>query len=189
MRTFKQTFAGGEQWVTHITGRHFRLLLTAGAVTVKLYKGGSAVSLGDMEALEAGLWASPAEGFDRVELTITAAGVYQFGVSDGSSGYDRSNGDVAITNVNGAFAHTAETVTSTSASIVAANANRRYLLIQNNDAAGDIYVRVDGTAATIGTGIKIAAGDSWEIQGFAPTGEVTAIGSIASNANVVAVEG
>lgn len=189
MRTFTQTFAGGENWVTNITGRHFRLLVTAGAVTVKLYKGGSAVSLGDMAALQAGLWASPAEGFDRVEIAITTAGAYQFGVSDGSSGYDRSNGDVAITNFNGAFTNTQKTVTSSSTSLVAANANRRYLLIQNNDASGIIYVTLDGTAATTAKGVKIAAGGSYELQGFVPTGQLFAIGSIASNANCVVVEG
>jgi hypothetical protein len=73
--------------------------------------------------------------------------------------------------------------------VLAANANRRYLLIQNNDTAGIIYVRLDGGAATAATGIKIAAGGSYECAGYVPTGAITAIGDIASNANVVAVEG
>lgn len=90
---------------------------------------------------------------------------------------------------NGAFTNAQKTVTNISAQLVAANAARRYLLIQNNDTAGIVYVRVDGTAVVTGFGIKIAPGASYELQGFVPTGAIHAGGSIASNANVVVVEG
>jgi len=89
----------------------------------------------------------------------------------------------------GAFTQAQKTVTNASAQLLAANAARRYLLIQNNDATGVVYVTIDGTAATTAKGIKIDAGGSYECAGFCPSGEIRAIGSIASNANVVAVEG
>ena len=98
-------------------------------------------------------------------------------------------GDVNITNTTGAFAQSQKTVTNASTQLLSANPARRYFLIQNNDAIGDVYVTLDGTAATTAKGIKIAAGGSYECQNFNPSGEIFAIGSIASNAIVVVVEG
>jgi len=89
----------------------------------------------------------------------------------------------------GAFTNTQETVTSASTQMLAANAARRYLLIQNNDATGIIYVTLDGTAATTAKGVKLDPGTSMELQGYVPSGAIFAIGSIGSNANCVAVEG
>ena len=85
---------------------------------------------------------------------------------------------------------TAKTVTNGSAALVAANAARTYLLIQNNDGAGFISVNLTGAAATTANGIRIAPGGFWEWTGESiPTGAITAIGSIASNPNIVVVEG
>lgn len=92
--------------------------------------------------------------------------------------------------VSGAsVSHSQKTVTNASGQHVAGNATRRYLLIQNNDATGNIWVRIDGTAATTATGVKIPPGGSWEITGWLSENPVTMIGDIASNANVVVVEG
>jgi hypothetical protein len=96
---------------------------------------------------------------------------------------------VSVTNSAGAFAQAQATVTSASAVIAAANALRRYLLIQNNDTSGIIYVTLDGSAATPTNGLKIAPGASLELQGYCTTGAINAIGSIASNANVIVVQG
>lgn len=98
-------------------------------------------------------------------------------------------GAVTISGQQGTFTQAQKTVTNASAQLLAANASRRYLLIQNKDASGDIYVTLDGTAATTTKGIKIAAGGSLEVANYCPSGEIFAIGSIASNANCVAVEG
>lgn len=89
----------------------------------------------------------------------------------------------------GAFLNYQETVTNASTMMLAAKANRRYLLIQNNDTTGIVYVTLDGTAATAAKGIKLAPGGSLELQGYVPSGAIYAIGSIASNTNCVAVEG
>jgi hypothetical protein len=98
-------------------------------------------------------------------------------------------GDVNITNTTGPFVHVQKTVTNASAELLAERPARRYLIIQNNDTSGDVYVTLDGTAATTSKGIKIAAGGSYECQNFNPSGAIYAVGSIASNANVVVVEG
>jgi hypothetical protein len=91
--------------------------------------------------------------------------------------------------VNGAFGQKAVTVTNASTQLLAANTSRRYLLIQNNDAAGTLYIGIDGTPAAINDGIKLDPGESLEFQGYVPTSLIAAIGSTASNPNVVVVEG
>jgi len=123
----------------------------------------------------------------------TIAGTLKIG--EGKFSGKNIAGSVTVSNFpaevvpNGAFTNTQKTVTNASGVLVAANAARRYLMIQNNDAAGIIYVTLDGTAATTAKGVKISAGGSYELQGFVPSGEIRAIGSIASNANCVVVEG
>lgn len=98
-------------------------------------------------------------------------------------------GTVALSNTCGAFTQAQEAVTTASAQLLAANAARRYLLIQNKDATGNIWVTLDGAAATTVKGVKVAPGGSYELQGYVPNGAINAIGDIASNTNVVAVEG
>lgn len=84
--------------------------------------------------------------------------------------------------------HTPETVTSASTQMLAANAARQYLLIQNNHATASIWVAF-GVAATTVNGIRIGPGGYWEWDSSIPTSVVNAIGDIPSNTAVVAVEG
>ena len=130
-----------------------------------------------------------ADGF-RVR-NVSGANVIAGTMKIGDADFSGKNvaGSVSISNTAGAFAHTQETVTNASGSMLAAKSNRRYLLIQNNDTLGNIFVRTDGTPATLVTGIKIGPGESLELTVYVPVGEITAIGDIASNANVLAVEG
>lgn len=102
---------------------------------------------------------------------------------------DQFVGVVSVSNVNGPMVNTAKTVTNASAQLVAANASRRFLLIQNKDAAGNLFVTLDGTAATTANGIKIGSGSTLILDVFAPVGAIFAIGDVASNANIVVVEG
>lgn len=86
----------------------------------------------------------------------------------------------SLTNVNA-------TVTNASASLLAANAVRKYLLIQNKDPSGSIYVNF-GAAATVANGVLIGPGGSYE-PSVIPTQQIFAIGSLANNPNVLTVEG
>lgn len=100
-----------------------------------------------------------------------------------------TNYAVANTSTVGASpANTQITVTNVSQQFLAANSSRQFLLIQNNDAAGDIFVRF-GAASTLATGVKIAAGVTTLFDAVVPRNAVHIIGSIASNANCVIVEG
>lgn len=195
MQTFSQTFTGSTTWVLNVTGKYFTTLLCTNAINVRFYLGGKQLDLGQISQLLAGLEVTLGDiadiqpAFDRVEVDVTGPDTIQIGIGNGQARYNRSQGSVAVTNVNGAFTQAAATVTTTSAQLLAAKASRRYLLIQNNDATGDIFVRLDGVAATLTNGVKIAAGGSYELTNYVPTGAITAIGSIASNANIVIVEG
>ena len=195
MQTFTQSFTGNTTWTLNVPGKYFTTLACSNPINVRFYRGGKQLDLGQISSLLAGLEVTlgnisdAVAAFDRVEIDVTGTDTVTVGIGNGQARYNRSQGSVAVTNVSGAFTNAAATVTNASAQLKAANATRRYLLIQNNDASGDIYVRLDGTAATIGTGVKIPAGGSYELQGYVPTGAVTAIGSIASNANIVVVEG
>lgn len=105
------------------------------------------------------------------------------------AGSAQVGGSITVAGQQGAFTSTQKTVTNASGQLAAAKAARRYLLVQNNDLTGIIYVNLSGAAATAANGIKVNPGGSIELQGYVPSGAITAIGSIASNANVVLVEG
>lgn len=127
-------------------------------------------------------------GFVITNLSAAAlTGKLTYGTGDIQDSF--VTGTVKIGNVNGSFTQVQTTVTNASAPLITDNAARRYLLIQNKDNGGDIYVTLNGTDATTANGIKIAAGGSMELQGYVPTGAVKAIGTLASNANIVTLEG
>lgn len=90
--------------------------------------------------------------------------------------------------VRSAGAQIQKTVTSANTVMVATNANRKYLLIQNKDATGIIYITFSAMS-TIAGGIEIKPGGSFELNSNILTGAVNAIGSIASNNNVIVLEG
>jgi hypothetical protein len=153
------------------------------------YRAGREVSRA--ESIQDGYAEKFGEPIDKVRITSAAGGALEFVMRLGSDvRYDKApTGAVTIAGQQGAFTQAQKTVTNASGQVFAANAARRYLMIQNNDATGIVYVTVNGTAATTANGIKLLPGASMEITGYQPTGAVNAIGSIASNANVVAVEG
>lgn len=170
-------------------GDFFRLMAATAAITVEYYNQGKEIAEGTLvgvgyaEQFNTG-------GFDKIAITSPTAQTITFATRLGNTvAYDTPpTGQVQVTNTAGAFTQAQKTVSNASGQLLAANTARRYVLIQNKDASGDIYVTLDGTAATTAKGIKIAAGGSYECQGYAPTGAINAIGSIASNSNVVIVE-
>lgn len=189
IRTLKQTMEAGSTWVINFHAETFRLLETSGAVTVRFYQNGAEVGAAD--DMEAG-FSADGQHFDKITVYSSTAQSVKFSLSDGGMKYDRMAGTVSVSNLgaaSGAFVNEAKTVTNVSGQMIAANAARRFLMVQNNDAAGNIYVRLDGGAATVGTGVKIAPGASLILDIYAPTGAVMAIGDIANNANIVTVGG
>ena len=183
------TFTPGESKTWMLGGSYFELIDCPNTIDVVLTDRNGA-QRGIMKAAEASFHLRNTE-FDTIQLTSATAQTVRFGYGSGEAGTRRASGSVNIANKRGAFtqAQGPNITNGASVQLLAANAARSYLLIQNNDASGDIYVTLDGTAATTAKGIKIAAGGSLELADFLPTGQVNAIGNTAGNANTVLVEG
>lgn len=98
-------------------------------------------------------------------------------------------GSVLITNVTASatYTHTAKQVTNASQSLLAANASRKYLRVENQDAALTLFIRCNGTAATAdNASIRLLPGEVYE-PATVPVGEVRGIMSAATAANNVQV--
>ena len=192
MTTLSQTLAAGATLEVVMTGDFFRLIAATAGVDVRYYRNGSEVA--SAEGMEAGYAERVAGGFTGIRLTNPGAGANAVKIvmrQGGDVSYDRSAGTVTVdvlapSRFVGANAQ--KTVANVAAELVAANTARSYLLIQNNDSAGIVYVNFGGVA-TAANGVKIAPGGSYELNCNVPTAAVSAIGSIASNVNVVVVEG
>lgn len=181
---YTDTIAANQTLQKLVTGSYFKILSSTGAIDLTSEKA-------NLKGLVAGqgLEKNP---FKRFELKDASGAsntvryvVADDGFLDGVQG-SVTIGQNAITQ-SGSFANAAATVTNASASLIAANAVRKYMLIQNNGAAA-IYITFGG-AATLTTGIKIAAGGAYESGEVASTQQVFAIGDIASNPNIVTVQG
>lgn len=187
------TFAltAGQRVEFYEPGDFFRLMAATSDLTVDYYRNGKeiadavGVTVGYAEKFEG-------EGFDRFVITngATAQTVTIASRNGSSVQYDTPpNGQVTVTNTGGtAWNFQQKTVTTTAAVMIATNAARRYLFIQNKDNTGNIWIQF-GANPTITTGIKIEPGASFEMANFVATNGVYAIGDIASNPNVTVVEG
>lgn len=169
-------------------GDFFRLLEASGPLDVRFYRIGTEVARAD-NITEGYAEKFRVGEFDRIQISSATTQTIQFVTRYGQDVFFDVPPQGNVTLGQGAFAQAQKTVTNASGQLLALNGNRRYLLIQNNDASGVIYVTLDGTAATTGKGIKIEAGGSYECAGYVPSGAINAIGSIASNTSIVVVEG
>jgi len=195
MQTFTQTVAGAQTLTFNVPGKYFVLLASQLGVNIRFYRNGKRLELGEIQALLPGVEAvlgdlKDAEpSFTQVQIDALGADTISFGIGNGQVRYNRSQGNVAITNLNGAVTQSQNTVANTAGTLVAANATRRYLLIQNKDGTGNVFINFT-TTATVANGIKIAPGGSFMADSsFCPNNVISAIGDIASNANVIVVTG
>lgn len=197
MQTYRQTFAAAQTWELNVPGKYFTTLECTLSVNVRFYLGGKMLDMGEIKGLLAGLEVTLGEiddtqpAFDRVQIDVQAGDTVQIGIGNGQARYNRGAATVTVSQnsqTKATFSNTAKTVTTASAQMVADNAARQYLLIQNKDATGNVWVNF-GAAATQANGVKIAPGGAWETSSVTPTNAVHAIGDIASNANIVLVEG
>lgn len=198
MQTYSQTFTSATTWELNVSGKYFATLECTLPVNVRFYKGGKLLELGEIKGLLGGLEVTLGDiadreaAFDRVQIDVQTGDTVKVGIGNGQARYNRGQASVNVITgrapQSGAFVNTQRTVTNASAQLLAANANRQYLLIQNKDAQGDIYVTF-GAAATAGNGIRIEAGGNFTMEGTQSTQAVYAVGTVANNANVLTVEG
>ena len=187
----KTDFAAGELKQFTEEANFFRIMEASGILSVIFYMDGKEVARA--ENIKTGYSEKfLTTRFNRVVITNNLATTQsiQFVMRLGNEVmYDTPPvGDVNIKNANGTFIQGQASVATTSTGLQPANSLRRYLMIQNNGGT-DIYVTLDGSAATVGNGIRIVSGGSLELQGFVPTGAINAIASGAANPSVLVVVG
>lgn len=170
-------------------GNFVRILEAQDAITLRTYKAGQIYT--EAEGVFGGYAENFDQRFDQVEIYSATAQTVQVVIRLGSIvSYDVSpTGNVSIQSpVQVLGSNTQKTVTNASGQLVAANPNRKYLAIQNKDASGKIYINF-GAAATAANGVLIKPDSFFELNCNVLTAEIFAIGDIASNANIVVVEG
>lgn len=168
-----------------VQGRYFKIKSASGTVTVES-------EFGILESLIAGQGLESTD-FNQLTLKDTSGVTNTVKIIIGDENFiDGMSGSVDIgtnkTPITANFANTTATVTNVSAPMIVGNALRQYLLIQNKSTTGSIYINF-GSVATVLNGLKIGPGDSYEMQAAQSSGAINAIGDIASNANIVIVQG
>lgn len=182
---WKETWGAGESKTFFGTFEFFRLLKTPGGVVdVTLMRNGAVIS--ENIGIEGGFWERFPKGFpcDGVIIKSASAQTIQFATRVASEvGFDIQSLVFPSKGVS-TFTQAAASVGTASATLLAANANRSYLAIQNNDSTA-IYINLTGAAATTANGIKINPGSAWVMDTTMPVGAITAIAAVAATAIVV----
>lgn len=182
-----ENFVAGVPKPFGVFGNFFRIRTAAVGVTVEFWRSEKKLAE-NLEGATAAEWAYPEGGFDKVVVTSSGTQLVEFDIYAGRVGSDAISGSVTITAPPaGAHVPAAVAITNASAVILAANAARKYLLIQNAHATDTLWVRCDGVAATATPAcLAIPAGGVWEPP-FVPSGEIRGIRSVASGGNNVHV--
>lgn len=169
-------------------GNFLRVMSAAAALTVRTYKNGQVLT--ESVGVGAGYAEEFSDNFNEVEIYSATTQTIQLVLRLGSKVYFDAppTGNVNISgqvhtvqdNVNGAFTQSRASVSNTNTQILAANANRRYLMIQNNDTAAVLRVSLNGSAATVTSGFRVAVGGVLEVPNYAVTGAINVIFETAS---------
>lgn len=183
---YTETIGAGLTSRRLFSGSQFKIISATGALNVR-------TDVVRLDALVSGQGFQSAP-FDYLELTDASGAsntiryvVATEGFIDGITGSMQITATVPVQSVG--FANAQKTVTNASAQLIASNTARKYLLIQNKDASGSIWIVFGAVGATQALGVKIGPGANYELPGTVSTQEIRAIGDIASNANIVVVEG
>jgi hypothetical protein len=168
-----------------IQGEYFKILSATNAVSVK----GDFGILDDLISGQ-GLESTP---FNWLLLSNKTGVSNTIRILIGDQNFvDGMSGAIAISEnkqtISGLFTNTAATVTNASAQLIAANPLRQYLLIQNNDTSGSIFLEF-GSAATLTDGLRLGPLEAFEMATTQSSQSIFAIGSIASNTKIVIVQG
>lgn len=189
MQTTDYNASAGSSVTFYGEGGYFHLLKTAAALSVKFLKNGSVFS--EAVGVDAGYFSKPRQNFDAVVIESGVEQAIKFAVSDGTGGYNRTVGTVDVNNltkVGGVFSQSAAVVSGVSGQLLASNSARRLLMVQNNDPVTDVFLSLNGAAASVGTGLKISPGGTILMDVFVPVGGISAITSSAVNNSVIVLE-
>lgn len=182
------TLAAGKPEIFELGGEYFELVSSADPVEVVLTdrSGAQVFRANGMEQTDY-IQETP---FDRVIIKSATLQTVRFAYGTGRFGSRRSAGAVSLLNQSGAFVQGRTNVGSGAAvTLMAQNTARRRLLVQNNTAAQNLRVTLDGSAPSAANGFRLIAGDFLDLTDYCPTGEIKAIFESGAAANVEWAEG
>ena len=188
MQTTDVILTAGEIAKLGIPAKYFRIMDSVGPIDVTFWR--NAREVATASNMLAGFYSQPAGGFDAISLLSATSQTVTIGTSDGTGGYDRGAADVTVLNTGGPLVVSMVDIAAaaTDYQAAAANAARRYLLVQNQDAAVNLYLNF-GAAATLGAGsVKIPPGGYWESAAYCSTDAIHLMATAATS-NVAVVEG
>lgn len=168
----------------HVAGEYFKILAASGAVDVT-------ADWGRLKGLTTGQGLEDS-AFQYLLFEDTTGGANTLRVVIGDRRFiDGVSGAMTVQQnaaARSAFTNTQRTVTNASQQFMAANTARQYLLVQNRNATGNIWLNF-GAAASAADSIKIAPGGFWESGFVCPTNAINMIGDVATNTDVLTTEG
>ena len=187
MKTVYIVFTAGQRIGFEGGGNYFHLLETTGNVDVELTRDGGVVA--SANSVGYGFKVKPRDGFNGLSILSASAQTIKIAVGDGDGEFNQVTGTVSISGNTGAHTGSQATVTNVDNTVVAANAARKYLFVQNNDTAAVMRIMTDGTAATATKGIRVQPGGWYEPLTYVPTGAIHCFmetaGSGANNVDIV----
>lgn len=181
-RAYPFAIAAGGMQLLPMAGEKFIIESATGPVDVS-WRDGKVLSR------QAGQGYTVRGGFTQLILNNSGAGAITgvIAINDDDAIDNRIAGTVSISGGTN-YVNSAPAVTIASTVLVAANALRKYLYVENNHATGIIYLNFSA-AATVGNGKRILPGGYYETPALAPhLGAVNVIGDVANNA-VIVLEG
>lgn len=188
-----EAIGAGETRTFYVPGAFFMLLEATSDVDIDVLA--AEASIGRAEGVGVGFYFDFQGGqrFQGVRITSATAQTLKLCFSDGEAGVRGGavtlSGTAETASAPQAYAQAAASVDVTSAQLLAAKTDRRFLLIQNKHASKNIWLNLAGAAATTANGVKLAPGGSLLIDQAAPSGAIFAIGETGVNTDVVVVEG
>jgi hypothetical protein len=188
MKTPLIVIGAGQLIEFHGAANYFHILTATDPLSVELKRDGATIATADN--VNRGYKNKPKNGFNSFTIYSATLQTVQIAVGDGDDEYNYVTGSVQIIGQQGAFAETQSSVTNADQTIKAANAARKYLLVQNNSAQV-LRLTLDGAAATATRGIRIQSGGFYEPVGYIPSGAIRAFMEVADATanNVEVIEG
>lgn len=160
MQTTSQILNAGQTLAIAEVGAYFQIFESYAPVTVRFMMNGKVLMTA--EDMEAGFYASPGDGFDRVELTSTIQQKVKIGISDGSGGTNRMTGDVnaTIKTASSVLNKPILNVGTVETTLMTGRADRIAFRVLNSGATN---IAIGGPGVTYATAvIVLAAGDVWQ---------------------------
>ncbi len=177
--------AANQTYRLQVQGHYFKLISTTGIIDVQ-------AKFGRLEGMLTGQGLEKTPFDDLIFINSSGADNTVKVLVGDENFIDAFTGNMTIVAgkqpQSSSFVNAQKTVINVNAELLAANAARQYLIIQNKDLYGKIYISF-GAAATVGNGLEIGPGGAFELPGAISTQQIFSIGSIAANTNVVTVEG